>query len=61
MWDVTGDINLVSAMRGIITKWKAGHEVCLEIIISDGPIIGSGWLVGDGTTFGGTQIIISAG
>ena len=46
-------LEVVAALRYIVKKWKAGPEICREVIASSGEICGDGSLAGDGSLCGG--------
>ncbi|MGB0963974.1 MAG: hypothetical protein ACPGVY_14910 [Mycobacterium sp.] len=46
----------VQRIRGILGLWKAGHEICREVVIEiTGPTYGTGHTYGDGSVYGGAQ------
>lgn len=58
---MTGDQNLVAAMRNITRTFKRGTEICLEAVVTDGtfPVCGDGTLCGSGAVAGGENITFS--
>lgn len=53
---ITGDPAIIAAIRGIISDTRAAHEVCPEVIFSDGLICGAGHIAGDTPECGGDAV-----
>lgn len=58
LFGISGDPDVISAIRAIILKWKAAHEYAGGVIVTTGGILfGTGRTFNDGATFGGTNTV----
>ena len=59
---ITASLEVINELRYIAKNFKAGHEVCRQIIVEiDGPICGTGLLAAGGSLCGGTVGLIGTG
>jgi hypothetical protein len=59
---ITASLEVINELRYIAKNFKAGHEVCRQIIVEiDGPVCGTGIVCGAGIQAGGTVGVIGTG